>query len=162
MVPAAASRLVARHSRPKLYAVSGKHSRLEPKTVCTLRFGGLSGCGAAVGTRWSRLLIPDRQSFGLTASGPIDANASRAHPMATWGASRFCGTAPGSTTGQARNRGDAETHGTPHSAIPRAAPVPDIRKVDLPEARQAIPYMPAYLREGILDGTLTPSTRQFG
>ena len=43
--------------------------------------------------------------------------------------------------------------------MPRAAQVPDIRKVDLPEARQAIPYVHAYLRECILDGTLTPGTK---
>jgi DNA-binding GntR family transcriptional regulator len=41
----------------------------------------------------------------------------------------------------------------------RAAEVPDIRKVDLPEARQAIPHVHAYLRECILDGTLTPGTK---
>jgi hypothetical protein len=33
--------------------------------------------------------------------------------------------------------------------------------MDLPEARQAIPYVLAYLREGI-DVTPTPGTRQFG
>src|SRR6202046_88610 len=44
-------------------------------------------------------------------------------------------------------------------AMPRAALVPDIRKVDLPEARQAIPYVHAYLRECILDGTLSPGTK---
>jgi DNA-binding GntR family transcriptional regulator len=43
--------------------------------------------------------------------------------------------------------------------MPRAAEVPDIRKVDLPEARQAIPHVHAYLRECILDGTLTPGTK---
>ena len=43
--------------------------------------------------------------------------------------------------------------------MPRAAQVPDIRKVDLSEARQAIPYVHAYLRECILDGTLTPGTK---
>ena len=43
--------------------------------------------------------------------------------------------------------------------MPRAAQVPDIHKVDLPEARQAIPYVHAYLRECILDGTLTPGTK---
>ena len=43
--------------------------------------------------------------------------------------------------------------------MPRAAQVPDIRKVDLPEARQAIPYVHTYLRECILDGTLTPGTK---
>ena len=39
---------------------------------------------------------------------------------------------------------------------------PDIRKVDLPEGRQVIPYVLVYLRAGILDGTLTPGTSQFG
>ncbi|MDX6337148.1 MAG: hypothetical protein QOG05_4488 [Streptosporangiaceae bacterium] len=43
--------------------------------------------------------------------------------------------------------------------MPRAAQVPDIRKVELPEARQAIPHVHAYLRECILDGTLTPGTK---
>lgn len=37
--------------------------------------------------------------------------------------------------------------------------LPGIHKVDLPEARQAIPYLHAYLRECILDGTLTPGTK---
>jgi DNA-binding GntR family transcriptional regulator len=41
----------------------------------------------------------------------------------------------------------------------RTALIPDIRKVHLPEARQAIPYLHAYLRECILDGTLTPGTK---
>ncbi len=36
--------------------------------------------------------------------------------------------------------------------MPRVVQVPDIRKVDLPEARQAIPHVHAYLRECILDG----------
>src|SRR6266700_3831882 len=44
-------------------------------------------------------------------------------------------------------------------AMPRAVQVPDIRKVDLPEARQAIPHVHAYLRECILDGTLSPGTK---
>jgi len=44
-------------------------------------------------------------------------------------------------------------------AMPRAAQVPEIRKVDLPEARQAIPHVHAYLRECILDGTLSPGTK---
>src|SRR5256885_16416300 len=44
-------------------------------------------------------------------------------------------------------------------AMPRVVQVPDIRKVDLPEARQAIPYVHAYLRECILDGTLSPGTK---
>jgi DNA-binding GntR family transcriptional regulator len=37
--------------------------------------------------------------------------------------------------------------------------VPGLRKVDLPEARQAIPPLHAYLRECILDGTLVPGTK---
>jgi DNA-binding GntR family transcriptional regulator len=37
--------------------------------------------------------------------------------------------------------------------------VPHISKVDLPEARQAIPHVHAYLRERILDGTLAPGTK---
>jgi DNA-binding GntR family transcriptional regulator len=37
--------------------------------------------------------------------------------------------------------------------------VPDIEKVLLPEARQAIPRVHAYLRERILDGTLEPGTK---
>jgi DNA-binding GntR family transcriptional regulator len=41
----------------------------------------------------------------------------------------------------------------------RATLVPQIRKVHLPEARQAIPHVHAYLRECILDGTLTPGTK---
>src|SRR3989440_12360193 len=44
-------------------------------------------------------------------------------------------------------------------AMPRIVQVPDIRKVDLPEARQAIPHVHAYLRECILDGTLEPGTK---
>src|ERR1700721_2450800 len=44
-------------------------------------------------------------------------------------------------------------------AMPRVVQIPDIRKVDLPEARQAIPYVHAYLRECILDGTLSPGTK---
>jgi DNA-binding GntR family transcriptional regulator len=44
-------------------------------------------------------------------------------------------------------------------AMPRAVQVPDIRKVDLPETRQAIPYVHAYLRECILNGTLSPGTK---
>jgi DNA-binding GntR family transcriptional regulator len=44
-------------------------------------------------------------------------------------------------------------------AMPRVMQVPDIRKVDLPEARQAIPHVHAYLRECILDGTLRPGTK---
>src|SRR6202453_5015139 len=44
-------------------------------------------------------------------------------------------------------------------AMPRVVQVPDIRRVDLPEARQAIPHVHAYLRECILDGTLSPATK---
>jgi len=43
--------------------------------------------------------------------------------------------------------------------MPRVVQVPDIRKVDLPEARQAIPHVHAYLRACILDGTLKPGTK---
>jgi DNA-binding GntR family transcriptional regulator len=43
--------------------------------------------------------------------------------------------------------------------MPRVVQIPHIRKVDLPEARQAIPHVHAYLRECILDGTLTPGTK---
>jgi DNA-binding GntR family transcriptional regulator len=44
-------------------------------------------------------------------------------------------------------------------SMPRTALIPDIHKVHLPEARQAIPHVHAYLRECILDGTLTPGTK---
>jgi DNA-binding GntR family transcriptional regulator len=44
-------------------------------------------------------------------------------------------------------------------AMARTALIPHIRKVHLPEARQAIPHVHAYLRECILDGTLTPGTK---
>jgi DNA-binding GntR family transcriptional regulator len=37
--------------------------------------------------------------------------------------------------------------------------VAGLRKVDLPEARQAIPALHAYLRECVLDGTLVPGTK---
>ena len=37
--------------------------------------------------------------------------------------------------------------------------VPGLRKVELPEARQAIPALHAYLRECVLDGTLIPGTK---
>jgi DNA-binding GntR family transcriptional regulator len=37
--------------------------------------------------------------------------------------------------------------------------VPGLRKIDLPEVRQAIPVLHAYLRECVLDGTLTPGTK---
>ncbi len=43
--------------------------------------------------------------------------------------------------------------------MPRIALIPDIRKVELPEARHSIPHLHAYLRECILDGTLTPGTK---
>jgi len=43
--------------------------------------------------------------------------------------------------------------------VARIVLLPGIRKVDVPEARQAIPYLHAYLRECILDGTLTPGTK---
>jgi DNA-binding GntR family transcriptional regulator len=43
--------------------------------------------------------------------------------------------------------------------MPRVVQVPDIRRVDLPKARQAIPHVHAYLRECILDGTLPPGTK---
>src|SRR5712691_12463113 len=41
----------------------------------------------------------------------------------------------------------------------RTALIPDIRKVHLPKAREAIPHVHTYLRECILDGTLTPGTK---
>src|ERR1700724_4415094 len=41
----------------------------------------------------------------------------------------------------------------------RTSLIPDIRKAHLPEAREAIPHVHAYLRECILDGTLTPGTK---
>jgi DNA-binding transcriptional regulator YhcF (GntR family) len=44
-------------------------------------------------------------------------------------------------------------------SMPRAALIPHVRKVDVPEARQAIPHVHAYLRECILNGTLTPGTK---
>src|ERR1700683_1648317 len=44
-------------------------------------------------------------------------------------------------------------------AMPRVVQVPDIRRVDLPEARPGIPHVHAYLRECILDGTLRPGTK---
>jgi len=37
--------------------------------------------------------------------------------------------------------------------------VPGLRKIDLPEVRQAIPALHAYLRECVLDGTLPPGTK---
>ena len=43
--------------------------------------------------------------------------------------------------------------------MPRVVQVPDIRRVDLPAARRAIPLVHAYLRECILDGTLPPGTK---
>src|SRR6201991_4160744 len=53
-------------------------------------------------------------------------------------------------------------NGPPSGTMPRMARttlIPDIRKIELPEARQAIPYLHAYLRECILDGTLSPGTK---
>src|SRR4029077_10452262 len=44
-------------------------------------------------------------------------------------------------------------------SMPRVVQVPDIRKLDLPEARQAIPHVHTYLRECIIDGTLKPGTK---
>ena len=41
----------------------------------------------------------------------------------------------------------------------RTTLIPAIRKVHLPQTRQAIPHVHAYLRECILDGTLTPGTK---
>ena len=43
--------------------------------------------------------------------------------------------------------------------MPRVVQMPDIRRVDRPEARQAIPHVHAYLRECVLDGTLPPGTK---
>jgi len=43
--------------------------------------------------------------------------------------------------------------------MPRVVQLPDIHRVDLPEARQATPHIHAYLRECILDGTLPPGTK---
>src|SRR5919108_3154492 len=40
-----------------------------------------------------------------------------------------------------------------------AARIPGIHRVDLPEARQAIPRLHGYLRECILDGRLAPGTK---
>ena len=41
----------------------------------------------------------------------------------------------------------------------RTVLVPNIKKVDVAQARQAIPYVHTYLRECILDGTLVPGTK---
>jgi DNA-binding GntR family transcriptional regulator len=47
-----------------------------------------------------------------------------------------------------------------NSSMPRTPTlVPGLRRVNLPEARQAIPPLHSYLRECILDGTLTPGTK---
>jgi hypothetical protein len=47
-----------------------------------------------------------------------------------------------------------------NNAMPRTPTiVAGLHKVDLPEARQAIPALHAYLRECVLDGTLTPGTK---
>lgn len=43
--------------------------------------------------------------------------------------------------------------------MPRTVALPDIHLVDVPAARQAIPYVHGYLRECILDGTLSPGTK---
>jgi len=43
--------------------------------------------------------------------------------------------------------------------MPRVVQIPHISKVDIPEARQAIPYVHAYLRQCILDGTMLPGTK---
>jgi DNA-binding GntR family transcriptional regulator len=48
--------------------------------------------------------------------------------------------------------------GTMH-VMARAALNPHIGKVHVPEARQSIPHVHAYLRERILDGSLTPGTK---
>ncbi|HEY4790749.1 MAG TPA: GntR family transcriptional regulator, partial [Actinomycetes bacterium] len=40
-----------------------------------------------------------------------------------------------------------------------AARIPGIERVDLPEARQAIPRLHAYLRACILDGRIPPGTK---
>ena len=40
-----------------------------------------------------------------------------------------------------------------------AARIPGIVRLDLPEARQAIPHLHAYLRECILDGRIPPGTK---
>ena len=42
---------------------------------------------------------------------------------------------------------------------PSAARIPGIERVDLPEARQAIPRLHTYLRECILDGRIPPGTK---
>lgn len=41
----------------------------------------------------------------------------------------------------------------------RITRIPEIRPVHVPKAREAIPHVHAYLRECILDGTLTPGTK---
>jgi DNA-binding GntR family transcriptional regulator len=47
-----------------------------------------------------------------------------------------------------------------NEAMPRAAArVPGIERLELPEVRQAIPRLHAYLRECILDGRLPPGTK---
>ena len=43
--------------------------------------------------------------------------------------------------------------------MPRQVFVDGVEKVDLPEVRQAIPYVHAYLRELILNGNLVPGTK---
>src|ERR1700691_3788372 len=44
-------------------------------------------------------------------------------------------------------------------AMPRVVQIPHISKVDIPEARQAIPYVHAYLRQCILDGPILPAPK---
>src|ERR1700739_3916142 len=43
--------------------------------------------------------------------------------------------------------------------MPRVVQVPDIRRVDLPEAPQGIPHIPALPPECTLDGTRPPGTK---
>lgn len=43
--------------------------------------------------------------------------------------------------------------------MPRSVRLPHIDRVDIPEARQSIPYVHAYLRDRILDGTVQPGTK---
>src|SRR5262245_56667587 len=80
-------------------------------------------------------------------------------------------TAPARITGGSprpgRGRGQAPTAAhcmqapatRENSAMARTVLIPGIREVHLPEARQAIPHVHAYLRECLLDGTLTPGTK---
>src|SRR5829696_2853664 len=50
-------------------------------------------------------------------------------------------------------------HGTMLPMARSAARIPGIVRLDLPEARQAIPRLHAYLRECILDGRIPPGTK---